>query len=189
MNDDGRPDSAEDSFNPYQAPLVTDVAAEGQSSAELLRRKYLSHEASVQSVGALYLVGGLGLGLLGFAFIATPLAASGRVEPTAVLMLFGGILQIVLAWGLWKLRSAIRIPVVLVSVLGLLAFPIGTLINAYILWLILSRKGQMVFSEEYRQVIQQTPHIKYRTSLLSWLVLILFLGLLTVGLLGTLFIG
>jgi hypothetical protein len=48
---------------------------------------------------------------------------------------------------------------------------LGTLINGYILYLLLSAKWEMVFSAEYRDIIDATPHIKYRTSILIWMLL------------------
>ena len=77
-----------------------------------------------------------------------------------------------------------RIPTGILSGIGLLAFPIGTLINAYVLYLIFSAKGKMVFSDEYRAVIEQTPHIKYRTSIIVWIVLGLLLLLIAFGIFG-----
>jgi hypothetical protein len=77
------------------------------------------------------------------------------------------------------LRKWARIPTGILSGLGLLGFPLGTLINGYILYLIFSQKGKTVFSEEYQAVIEQTPHIKYRTSILVWI--LLGLVLLVIG--------
>jgi len=68
-----------------------------------------------------------------------------------------------------------------VSGLGLLAFPIGTVINAYILYLFLSKKGRTVFSPQYKDVIAATPHVKYRTSIIVWIFLALVLGLIVLG--------
>src|SRR5262249_11951409 len=45
-----------------------------------------------------------------------------------------------------------------------------------ILWLLLSRKGAVVFSPEYQDVIARTPHIKYKTSFLAKFLLVLILG-------------
>ena len=42
----------------------------------------------------------------------------------------------------------------------------------------------MVFSDEYRAVIEQTPHIKYRTSIIVWIVLGLLLLLIVFGIIG-----
>jgi len=45
----------------------------------------------------------------------------------------------------------------------------------------------MVFSEEYRAVIEQTPHIKYRTSIVVWVLLGLVLLFIAIALLGAFF--
>ena len=44
-----------------------------------------------------------------------------------------------------------------------------------------SRKGRMVFSEEYRRVIESTPEIKYQTSCLVSFFVVLMLALVTIG--------
>jgi hypothetical protein len=62
--------------------------------------------------------------------------------------------------------------------LGLLFMSI---IPMYILYLLLSKKGSMVFSTEYREIIAATPHIKYKTS---WIVkgcLIVFVVLIVLS--------
>ncbi len=41
------------------------------------------------------------------------------------------------------------------------------LIYTYVLYLLLSSKGTMVFSPGYQAIIPQTPHVKYKTS---WIV-------------------
>jgi hypothetical protein len=58
--------------------------------------------------------------------------------------------------------------------IGLLGFPVGTLIAGYLLYLLWSEKGNVVFSPRYQRVMQATPHIKYKTSIIVWI----FLGLL-----------
>ena len=75
------------------------------------------------------------------------------------------------------MNSKIKIPATIFSAIGLLSVPIGTLINGYILYLIYSAKGNMVFSEEYRKVIAATPNIKYKTSIIIWI----FLGIVVLG--------
>jgi len=86
--------------------------------------------------------------------------------------------------GLRRLRKWARIPTGILSGIGLLGFPLGTLINGYILYLIFSQKGKTVFSEDYRAVIEQTPHIKYRTSIVVWVLLGLVLLLIGVGIIA-----
>jgi hypothetical protein len=41
---------------------------------------------------------------------------------------------------------------------------VGMLIAGYILYLLLSPKGAVVFSRPTREIIARTPHVKYRTS-------------------------
>lgn len=60
------------------------------------------------------------------------------------------------------------------------------LITGYMLYLLLSKKGTMVFSPEYKQVIERTPHIRYKTSRLAWLSLIVLVALITFAVLGLL---
>ena len=84
-----------------------------------------------------------------------------------------------------KLNKRSRLMVGILSGLGLLGFPIGTAINGYILYLVFGKKGKIVFSDEYKEAILATPHIKYRTSAFVWvlvgiLVLVVLLGMTSV---------
>jgi hypothetical protein len=174
-------------------PQILQRLAEGKPltspAAEETRKTYLAHEASVKSIGLLYFLGGaaLALGGIGFAVMAfaraQPLAAATPhtgAGPVWVGLTFGLLFMVLAAAEIWvgagirRLRPWARIPCGILSGLGLLAFPIGTIINAYILYLVFSKKGAVVFSPGYRAVIQQTPHIKYKTSVVVWV----FLGLL-----------
>ena len=81
-------------------------------------------------------------------------------------------------FGLRKLKRKVRYAAVGLAALGLIGFPVGTVISVYILYLLLSRKGEMVFSAQYADVVKATPHIKYRTSVIVWIVIVSFLALL-----------
>lgn len=151
-----------DDYNPFQAPEIQDVAGEFGNDAEMIRREHLSHEASVKSVGSLYLLGGVLAFFAGLGVLAYSSAVDAGVVGAG--LVFAGVLQTIVAVGLQRLRRWARVISILLSVLGLLAFPVGTLINGYILFLMLSAKGSMVFSDHYQEVIHQTPHIKYKTS-------------------------
>ena len=171
------------SENPYQAPAVAEVAAE--SDAESTRKMYLNHEASVKGVGSLYILGG-GLGVLGLLLLFGGVAFGGGIggQEMVVLVLFGGIgvVQLIAGLGLRRLSSTSRVLGSVIAGIGLIGFPIGTLISAYILYLLLGAKGKVVFSPEYQQVIAQTPHIKYRTSKVVWVLLIVVLLIIVLGL-------
>lgn len=175
-----------DSFNPYAAAPISS----GSSDAEQVRELHLSHEASVKSIAVLYLLGSL-FGLLasiGWIMAGLDSQVGGRAAEMAPILLTLGLIgivlsiaQIVVAIGIRKLASWSRIPCVVLSVIGLLAFPLGTLINGYIIYLMLCAKGKMVFSPEYKNVIQQTPHMKYKTSIVIWIFLGLLIALFALG--------
>jgi predicted nucleic acid-binding Zn ribbon protein len=156
---------------------------------EAIRHQYLKHEASVKSAGFLYYLGGV-LSLLVTVVSISMFFHIRKTYPDAspvrnmvsgtVFMIIAG-LSFVLGYGLRRLKPWARVPTAILSGFGLLGFPIGTIINAYIMYLVLCAKGKMVFSEEYRDVIAQTPHIKYRSSFLVWIlvgiIILLFLVL------------
>jgi hypothetical protein len=77
--------------------------------------------------------------------------------------------------GVRGLKSWARIPAGILSSIGLLYLGLGTIVNAYILYLLFCQKGKTVFSDEYKRVIAETPHVKYRTSIVAWVVLGLLL--------------
>jgi len=178
-------------------PLALQRLKEGVQSntlAEGIRKAHLRHEASVQSVGLLYYLGSVLFVCVGTAMIVrifstgrSPRALGAAVASFAVFLALGAG-QFWVGIGLRRLRKWARIPTGIFSGLGLLWFPLGTIINAYVLYLIFSQKGKMVFSDEYQAVIRQTPHIKYRTSIVVWILFGLLVLLLGLGMLSVLFI-
>lgn len=170
-------------LNPYAAPkaAVEDVSA--YPEADAIRREHISHEASIRSIGTLYYLGA-------FFMIAGTLAAflleSRRTQLSAapvVILAFFGLLAIgffLLGRGLRALKPWARIPTTVLAVLGLAGFPLGTLLNSYILWLIHSKKGKLILSPDYAAIVEATPDVKYKTTLLVWILL----GLIVVALLA-----
>jgi hypothetical protein len=155
------------------------------TAADEVRNQYLKHEASVKSIGLLYYLGGGGLLLMGIvAIFVGPSDASDSVRQPLMAAVFLGlsVIQFWVGTGVRRLKRWARVPSGILSGIGLLGFPVGTLVNAYILYLIFCRKGKMVFSVEYRAIIEQTPHIKYRTSIVVWILLGLVLLALGVAL-------
>lgn len=172
-------------------PSLAANASMGQAPAEQeeTRRTFLKHEASVQSIGILYLIGAVALiaaGIGGFVVGGkTPEESPAITMAVAALLITLGLVQGQVGLWLRKLNPKSRIPATIFSGLGLLAFPIGTVINGYILYLIHSKKGAVVFSPAYRDVIAATPHIKYKTSVITWMFLGLIIVLLVLGLFAT----
>lgn len=153
------------------------------SNPEEIRKANLTHEASVRSIGILYLLGAIFCIIAGIASIFT---SGFSIESIVVglMMIVLGAFQIWVGRKLRQLDPVAKVPATVLSAIGLLGFPLGTLINGYVLYLLHSAKGKVVFSPEYHAVIAATPHIKYKTSLLVWL----FLGLLVLlALIGILF--
>lgn len=153
--------------------------------AEAVRERYLKQEASIQSIGTLYLLGCGLLVVLGVAaFFGRPPFGSGT---SGLLFLFFAAAEGGIGWYLRKLDSRAKVPATILAIFGLFAFPVGTLISAYILYLLHSAKGKYVFSPEYRDVIAATPHIRYRLSIVTWVLIVIIIGLLVLGLVVTLF--
>ena len=178
-------------------PLALQRLKEGgvaSSAVEEMRKEHLKHEASIRSVGVLYYLGGAGMLLVAIgSLIAIGTSRNGAETAVnifvAALCLLLGAGQLWVATGLRQLKKWARIPTGILSGLGLCGFPLGTLINGYVLYLIFSQKGKTVFSEEYQAVIEQTPHIKYRTSILVWILLGLVLLVIGIAISAAFFAG
>lgn len=161
------------------------------SSAERTRNKYLNHEASLRSLGALYYLGGIinsliGVGMISAFFFVKQHQQPPIVLPCAILFLGLGGFLLWLAPQFRNLSRKAVIPGTVVASLGLIGIPIGTLINGYILYLIHSEKGKVVFSERYQRVIEATPHIRYKMSVIVKIlfgVLIAFVALAVISVL------
>lgn len=169
-----------EAVNPYAAPAarVEDV---GDSTAEAIRRAHLRHEASIKTAGLLYYFGGVLTLLPGIGFLLSQDAVGVLI---AVLLLAFAVGQFFAGWGVRGLRDWGRIVGSMVSIVGLLAFPVGTLINGYFLYLFQSKKGRTIFSSEYQAVVAATPHVKYGTSIIVWIFLALVVGLIVFAFTG-----
>lgn len=164
--------------NPYRAPTTVDAPPplEVDGEAAAIRREHLKHEASIQGIGSLYVLGGICLCLIGLISFGTmaSLPVNGQAGGNGfafglvimILMLGIGALQFSTGLGMRKVRPWVKIPATILAALGLLSFPVGTLINLYVLYLLHSKKGQVVLAESYQNIIAQTPEIKYKTSMI-----------------------
>ena len=184
------PSSGAASQNPYAPTEFTTNLPMGSSSDVETRNKYLSHEASIQGIGALYLLGAVFLVIFGVGAIGVSIAGLAAGQADSVGLIFGliylplGLLQFWVGRGLRVLNPKVRVVAIIFSVIGLIGFPIGTIISAYFLYLLASKKGVFVFSEEYARVRAATPEIKYRTSWVVWGLLIALILLIVVGILA-----
>ena len=175
--------------NPYQAPVTFDdplsTASQG-GDAESIRRAHIKHEAQVKSIGSLYWIGAAFI-LIGLFFL--PVSNMKRDDWTGLAVLAGLLVfQIVVGAGLRRLKPWARVASIILSALGLLAFPIGTIINLIILIILGSKKNRVVFSQDYQAIIAATPHVKYKTSKIVWIALGIFV-LIVLAIAVALFIG
>ena len=191
-----------DPGNPFASPLESSFSNPFTPNAELedieiIRHNHLNHEASIKSVGLLFILGGV-LGLLYttgmvFGLLMMPMrenqldnVAAGLAVGLVILILIGGLsgLQLWSGVGLRQLNPKVAIPATVVAAFGLLGIPVGTIISIYILWLLQSKKGKYILSEPYQAIVAQTPHIKYRTSLIVKILLVLLGLVLLLAVLG-----
>lgn len=202
-----------------EAPLGAPVTSSNIDLAamEMTRRTYLGHETGVKSVGSLQILGGvlLGLGMLVSVFApAQPMSGPQRSIVIAIYVTFAAFF-LAIGFGLTKLQTQARW--VETAIVGLLLLrsarslfmgmfsarnandslvvilAAGTVVLSifgYILYLLLSAKGSVVFSRDYKDVIKATPHIKFKTSPLAKAVAVLFfLGIVSVILLALFWSG
>ncbi len=169
--------------NPYAAPSAAQLTSDDPSSSVAIRQKHLKHEASVKSIGTLFILSGLIS--CGASVVSTMAILPNDNTAFVIGHICGGLLLSLLP--LWiglkvrRLKKRFRIPAIVLSALGLIIIPIGTLISIYALYLLCSSKGSVVFSPAYQQVISETPEIKYRTSIVTWILLFLLITVFIVA--------
>lgn len=178
-------------YNPYTPPSAR-LGAETRTpdDAERIRREHLSHEASIRSVGTLYRIGAILTALGTLVMLALGVVnffQPGDAGAALGLLLVGAIygfltwLQFYLGNGLRELDPKVRTLVTILTAIGLIGFPVGTLISAYILYLLHSAKGKRIMTPEYRAIVASTPHIQYKTPLWMILVVVALIGVIVLA--------
>ncbi len=154
--------------NPYLPPQVQVLEPEEQTSAppqlEALRRKYLHYEAAIRSISTLYWLLALAFIGVGLSSLVAYLMGEANYHLLAALVLLPMSVGLIhLARRLARIDVRAKLPTIVVSIFLLLSFPFGTLLNSYVLYLLLGPPGKMVFSARYRQAVLYTPHLRYHT--------------------------
>lgn len=158
-------------INPFQAPGVIQALDTAPRNADELalalqiREEHLRHETSLKAIGALFLLVGVLFGIAGFQYLYKASAGGRNLPLTAILPLLV-LMLLFFTTGIYVrlLSRWAWLPLGAILFLGLLLFPLGTLINGYVIYLFLCRKGRTVFSPSYQRVIELTPQLQYRTS-------------------------
>ncbi|QJE98775.1 hypothetical protein [Luteolibacter luteus] len=174
--------------NPYEAPAIVDVEAPAATDAEAIRLKHLAHEASLKTLGLIcYLIGFLGCYNLAVTYYVVWYSGSDLPEMSySVAQIVVWILpipfQFLVGYGLRRLLPWVRIPAGILFAVSLLRVPIGTVVGIWGLYLVLSTKGRTVLSPAYREIISQTPDLRYRRGpavrLLFWILVVALLTLI-----------
>jgi hypothetical protein len=152
-----------------------------------IRKLHIKHEASIKSIGVLYYLAALLTPLAGLAVIfGDHQVGVGKFVVGALLVLLGFAYFKLGGW-IRKLNAKAKTPATILACVGLIGFPFGTLINAYIIYLIQSKKGAFIFSDDYKAVIEATPEIKYKTSKIIWALLIIVALFIVLAIFGTIF--
>ncbi|MCE9546262.1 MAG: hypothetical protein K8T25_12170 [Planctomycetia bacterium] len=165
-------------LNPYAAPAIdagpTVSMPRTVAEAEDIRMQHLRHEGEIRSVGLVYEILGslLSVPAMGGLYSGGELFSEGaRMIPADWQwpVLGGSVLLVGLAccafavgFALRRLDRRVKLPLVLLSGVGLLIFPLGTLVNGWVLYLLLSRQGGAVLSPQYAEVCRMTPKMRYR---------------------------
>jgi len=186
--------------NPYAAPTCTqrdvDAATGRARDAERIRREHFRQEATVQAIAIFYfyfsgvqgLVAAVGL-------MAAVLAAEGpRVEvalvPFALLLLVVAGLPFVIGRGLQTLQRWAAVAVACMCCIAILPLAaaivlnpaqaigpmLGVAANGYFLYSVSCKKAREIFSAEYREVVRQTPHARYRVAIVMSVPLAMVVG-------------
>jgi hypothetical protein len=172
--------------SPYAPPraLVVDHAPVSDDEVVQLREAHIRHETRLKAVGSLYYVGGALVVLSGLAMIPAYFDAGADFGPMiGVFTLFyvgAGALSLTLGYGFRRLMPWVRIPGALLSGIGLLAIPIGTIVNAWILYLMFCEKGRTVLASDYAAIIAATPEVRYQRTIGDWIAVIV-IGALLLG--------
>lgn len=160
--------------NPYSPPTANiDNKANATRDMEKIRQENIRHEVQLKSIGSLYGLAGLLLGISSIVMLVTLLASDDKMAAgegpmlAGMLALYGllSAMMLAMAYGYRKLLPWVKIPGTVLSVFGLLGIPVGTLINGYILYLIWCKQGQAILTDGYQDIIRATPHVKYKRTL------------------------
>lgn len=162
--------------NPYAAPgaqIPTRIPVSGApDDAEAIRRAHLGIEASFKAIALLLLglAGVVMLAILNDLLEGEDFRPGSQNGPEVALILLMALVVVPGALGVLflKMAPAGRILATLIATPGLLAYPVGTLIAALLLYRMYSKKGFVVFGPAYRAIIAATPQVRPHARIFVW---------------------
>jgi hypothetical protein len=172
-----------------------DVAASELADYESIRRQYLKHERAVNSVSSVLFFSALLSLFASVLVVALPflymLYEEARLTGSmiavclvlSVSLIALVILQAMVAMAVRQNFSKARSAAILLAILGMFAFPFGTICGIYILVVMGAKDTPFVMSEEYKKVKRATP--QYDAAPVSW-VMVTLVGFAIIATLATL---
>jgi hypothetical protein len=146
-------------FNPHEASLANKKSNINDINYEQIRSKYIKHEASVKSISVI---------LYSASILSCTIGISQLQSQSQLYIYFfiAAIALIVVGILVKKLHVAGRfLAVISLISLWFLISKFILIILLYLIYLLFSKRGNMVFSEYYKEVIEATPQYSCKTSI------------------------
>ena len=170
--------------NPYSPPSeVEDASAAVSITHDYAKRIRASRRKQEENLKQLLLLMTGGMVLLS---VVASLGAVGLMSngpPTIVHYILAAgfttlaLLALVANWGARRFAAWSRTPLTILSIIALLAFPIGTGLGSMILTAIYLGDHSKLLTKEYEAIVKATPEMKARTSVMTWVAIALLIGL------------
>ncbi|GAA5496458.1 hypothetical protein SAMN02745181_0239 [Rubritalea squalenifaciens DSM 18772] len=137
----------------YQAPQCSSATIEDMSDAEL-RRYHSKDELCILAVGWFYLyLGSVLCSLTGLSMWLYWLSPCLLFMVSTFVSVLGGILFIIIGFGLRNFDAWARPPAYVASVVAMCLFPMGTLAGGACLVLLIRHASEEMFTEKYRVAV------------------------------------
>ena len=164
--------------NPYAAPKTESFELDELSDFDAIRREHIRYETFVRATGIVfYFLGGLMLS--GFFVVLAML----RLPGLSVQVIGSGVFAfalIGLGFGLRHLKPWARFPAIFLCIVGMFMLP-GTLLSAAMLFILVRRRHNIVFTSDYADICRQTPDVRYALNPLTVAILFLLVNGVVVG--------
>ncbi len=166
----------EPAFNPY-APPTADLDPPVTGTSISARASMLKYEVAIRSEGTVFLFGGLIL----FAVGSIILSFHRHYWIGGLAALAVAAVAFWVDYGLQRLRGSARTVGMILAGIGLIGFPVITLVSLRILFVLGNKASRAVFTPDYARIIAATPHINHKQPQTFRILLVLLFGLPTVA--------
>lgn len=139
------PHSSQPAESPTPQPSPPAQPGERPGGITILAILYGVYGAVVLLIGLIALFASSAIIGSSYRHILVPAIFAGFFGIVGVLFVLMGIILLIVTWGLWNLKEWAWLIAVVFSVLGLLHFPIGTIINIFVLWYLFKAEVKTAF--------------------------------------------